>query len=110
MIFASKNEDGVPAIDLVLSGQKTVTRRTKPVEVGKSLAACPGRGKKALCRIRVLSCVPDVEWRDSHSAVEIEAEAKREGFKTWGGLWRWIWAHNPERKPLYRIEFEREKP
>ena len=46
MIFCSKNEDGIPAWQLVLNGQKDVTRRTKPLPIGRIFAVQPGRGKK----------------------------------------------------------------
>jgi hypothetical protein len=43
-------------IDKVLAGNKTVTTRRHAVpkyEIGKTYAAQPGRGKKAVCRIEI---------------------------------------------------------
>lgn len=109
MIFISKNEQGIPAWKLILEGKKTVTRRIKPVEVGKSIAVCPGRGKCAVCRIKVISCVDEEKWQDKYAATEFQREAEREGFALWDSLWEWI--ENKHGRPwpkLYRIEFQKE--
>ena len=118
MIFCSRNEDGVPAWKLVLDGTKTVTRRKKPMEVGKEFAICPGRGKRCVCRARVVSCVSEEIMRKEPECAafhniytlanekEMEAEAHREGFKTMKGLRAWLEAHNPPGTVFYRIEFK----
>jgi len=109
MIFCSKNEYEIPAWQLILEGKKTVTRRTKPVEIGRSVAVQPGRGKKAVCRIKVLSCIDADEWDKKHAATEFQKEAEKEGFEFWDSLWEWI--ENKYGKPfpkLWRIEFKRE--
>ena len=36
MIFCAKNEDGVSTYDLTLRGLKDITRRSNPLEVGKT--------------------------------------------------------------------------
>ena len=63
MIFCAKNEDGIPTWKLVLAGEKIVTRRMKPMQIGKTFAVCPGRGKKAVCRAEVTDCqLSKVHW------------------------------------------------
>lgn len=111
MIFVSKNEDGVPAWELILKDEKTVTRRLKPVEVGKIIAVCPGRGKFAVCKAKVLSCEEDEFWQERQIREAAgnwwTEEAHKEGFKTWDGLWEWIRGHHKGPLPkMYRIEFE----
>ncbi len=109
MIFISKNEEGTPAWKLILEGKKTVTRRIKPVEVGKSVAVCPGRGKFAVCRIKILSCEDAEEWDLEHAATEFQKEAEREGFKLWDSLWEFIGKKYGYPLPkMYRIEFQKE--
>jgi hypothetical protein len=128
MIFISKNEAGVPAWKLILSGKKTVTRRTKKPLTGKVIAVCPGRGKKAVCKIRVLSVMPHTSFFNmlseactsittSPGCIEkrqdvmrllsgLEVEAQREGFETWKGLTDWFKRHKIDICDTYRIEFE----
>ena len=100
LIFSARNEDGVPLWKLVVTGAKTVTRRTKPLAVGKEFAVQPGRGKKAVCRAVVVSCEKEGL---QHC---FDDEAKREGFKSWEGLREWLIIHNPNGVPFYRIEFK----
>ena len=50
MIFGSKDEQGVPAYELVASGEKTVTRRLKPKKVGSIIAVQPARATKSVCK------------------------------------------------------------
>ena len=112
MIFCSRNEDGVPAWKLVLENKKTVTRRVKPMAVGKEFAVCPGRGKKAVCRARVVSCMSNYDWIKRIPAIqsdkEFRDEAHCEGFGAWETLWDWLGAHyDIEETILYRIEFEK---
>ena len=127
MIFISKNEDGIPAWKLILEGKKTVTRRIKPIPVGKEFAVQPGRGKKAVCRARVISCMNTKEWLDwmrintiadtfkatlSEDSVlwsiksSANKEAKREGFKSWTGLCDWFRSKKIDMYKTYRIEFK----
>ena len=120
MIFSSMNEDGIPTWKLVMEGKKTVTRRTRPIEIGKILAVQPKRGAKAICHIKILKCQDDAKWQtyayltltimDKYFG-EIDEEilareAMKEGFHSWKGLWKWIETHYgkiPDK--LYRIEF-----
>lgn len=64
--------------DLVISGQKTQTRRIKksdkpPCRVGQSIAVQPGRGKRAVCRVVV------TEVREERLGDITEDDAKAEG-------------------------------
>lgn len=114
-----------PLLAKVLDGSKTVTRRpvktttagagtpsmTTPqnlltpcrYEVGKTYAVQPGRGKKAVARIRVL----DVR-REKLLAITT-ADARREGF--YGGpefvaYWRKLYGSVTASQLVDRIEFE----
>lgn len=112
MIFISKNEKGEPAWQLAKDGKKTVTRRLKPLQVGKEFAIQPGRGKFAVCRAKVISCVnshrhllltangkdSDIKWT--------EKEAKLEGFLTWKGVMDFLKNKNIDWLDTFRIEFE----
>lgn len=114
MIFCSRNEAGVPKWKLIQEGRATVTRRLKPEQVGKIRAVQPGRGKSAVCRVRIIGCIPDMKWQDEHIPAEAEAEARREGFLTWEGLWECLSKLHrfPAGQPpaFYRIEFELVRP
>jgi len=114
MIFVSKNEKGEVAWKLIKDGRKTVTRRLKPVSEGKILAVQPGRGKKAVGYIRVISCIPEAEWVFALKGLNIWnelvllQEANREGFDSWQGLISWF---NNQKTVVrlddtFRIEFE----
>jgi hypothetical protein len=68
MIFSSKNEKGEKKIDKILQmkpEETMVTRRLKPIPVGAIRSAQPGRTKKRVCKIRILSCVKHTEWLDN---------------------------------------------
>lgn len=112
MIFISKNEDGEPAWQLILDGRKTVTRRLKPVSVGKVLAVQPGRGKHAVCHIKVKSCENSFEHfrraSDPFFALEPwkDHEAALEGFRSWMGLQCWLEEYGIKFWKTFRIEFE----
>lgn len=114
MIFVSKNEDGELAWHLIMVGRKTVTRRLKPVDVGKIVAVCPGRGKKAIVHIKILDCRPHKVWyrRTIENAplgenqLRLQAEAEKEGFGSWMGLCDWLIGHGVDLFKTYRIEFK----
>jgi hypothetical protein len=116
MIFCAKNEDGIPTWKLVLEGKKTVTRRLKPISIGKEFAIQPKRGKKAIARGKVIKCEPHTDFRDrnkwffkEHYLLDVpdfDIEAYREGFKTWQGLLNWFKEHKIDINNTYRIEFE----
>lgn len=106
-------------VEKILGGEKTVTRR--PVkfdavtsawlpcryEVGKDYAVQPGRGKKAVGRIRVLSVVRRrIELFTLSSRVR---EAQREGFKDWWAFkryWTALYGSWDAAQLVDRIEFE----
>ena len=52
----------------VLSGEKTVTRRIRPVKVGVLRAVQPGRGKFSQGEIVILSCEDDNIWYEREVA------------------------------------------
>ena len=116
MIFISENENGVLAWRLVLEGRKTVTRRMKPVVVCNVLAVQPGRGKKAVAHVRVLSCERHSEWyaREMKKGVNepgvnqlvLQKEAELEGFGSWMDLCGWFFYKGYGIEETFRIEFE----
>jgi len=115
MIFIAKNEEGIPSWKLIQLNQKTVTRRLKPLWVGKDFAIQPGRGKFAICRGEVTSCMPHDRWMiknalfitEPNDAVEIlNNEAHKEGFGSWQGLMKWFEERGIDIKDTYRIEFK----
>jgi len=114
MIFIAKNENGEPSWKLIQEGKKDVTRRIKPLPVGKEFAVQPGRGKFAVCRARVVSCVRHEDWVESiwrtitfkELQIKLDEEAKREGFDKWLSLYNWFENRNILLIDLYRIEFE----
>lgn len=98
----------------VLDGSKTVTRRRSPRVVGSLQAVQPGRGKKGVGFVRVISCELHNDWWlqniDEWGTGESE-EANREGFQDWydfemkikelyGQEWKSF------KKDFYRIEFQ----
>jgi hypothetical protein len=122
MIFCSRNEDGVLAAEQVLGDIKVVTRRMRPEPVGAIRAVCPGRGKKQLCKIEILSCQSASDWMaetlvTSKTTAELEArldgEARLEGFKSWQGLNAWFVGKYglgmSQIEPQHRIQFKRVK-
>lgn len=100
-----------------MSGEKTVTRRIvshKPrspwyrdrcsLKVGQDYAVCPGRGKNAIGRVRVLS----VERMHLGQGLTT-AEARREGFANRGEFkqaWREINGEWSDGVLVWRVEFE----
>lgn len=85
MIFSPKS------IEAILEGRKTVTRREavpgKPCryQSGRTYAVQPGRGKKAVARIRIRSVQPEA-WFGYYALGDMDREARREGFETWSEL------------------------
>lgn len=115
MIFCAKNEKGEPTWQLAKEGRKTVTRRPKPLPVGKEFAIQPGRGKFAVCRGRVISCMSHREWilsegKPGHIIVLgtrfLDKEAKKEGFDSWVDLVDWFNKRKQKIENMFRIEFE----
>jgi len=104
--------------ELILSGAKTVTRRPVKVDsydtlqfplpcryvVGRTYAVQPGRGKKAVGRIRVVSVD-----REPLTLVRHGNEWAREGFASVNDFYRrWtdLYGLVPAMQPVWRIEFE----
>jgi len=114
MIFCSRNEDGEYAWKLIMEGRKTVTRRLKPIVVGKVVAVQPNRGRKAVGYIRITSCMLSTEWvfamkgLNVCSELALLQEANREGFGCWQSLIAWFSNHKPliRLDDTYRIGFE----
>ena len=109
MIFIAKNEDGTPTSDLVEDGIKTVTRRLKPLPVGKVFAVQPGRGCFSVCRARVLSCMNSFDHFKLHKkdiCGYMKSEAYKEGFVSWRGLMQFFGENKISFNDTYRIEFE----
>ncbi len=115
MIFVAKNEKGVPSWKLVLDNKKIVTRRLKPISVGKDFAVQPGRGKYAVCRAVVTDCQRSTNHFQKYAFnTELfkniseykKHEAECEGFNSWDGLMRWFQEHNIQYVETYRIEFQ----
>ncbi len=100
-----------PLFDLVLEGRKTQTRRVAAYEpcryvVGRDYAVQPGRGKKAVARIRVLAV------RMEAVGAITPADARAEGFDTpqdfrdyWNELHGWYMAE----RLVWVIDFELER-
>ncbi len=119
MIFCAKNENGVSTYDLVMQGLKTVTRRDKPLPIGKRFAIQLGRGKKAGGYGKVLSCENTLSWwldwvwanhgkpffKRKKRKFLLE-EAEKEGFISWNGLSKWFKNRGKNILYTYRIEFE----
>ena len=110
MIFIAKNEKGEPSWKLILEGRKTVTRRVKPLPVGKDFAVCPGRGKFAVCRAKVVSCTKSMIHYHSYAHIlglekYKELESHKEGFESWGSLMKFFQKKNIQFIDTYRIEF-----
>jgi hypothetical protein len=113
MIFCSVNEAGEVAWKLILCGRKTVTRRLKSVAVGKILAVQPGRGKKAVGHIKVISCIPHKEWFqnaiDDQSTYffnqRLMKETELEGFKDWRTIENFFFNKKINIHDTFRIEF-----
>ena len=113
MIFIAKNENGEYTWELILTKEKTVTSRVSPIDVDKTFAVQPGRGKKAVCRAKVVSCINRLQHyqqqsltHDGDIASWKQKEAELEGFKSWDGLMRYFQKNNINFMELYRIEFE----
>lgn len=115
MIFVAKNEKGILSWKLIQLNQKTVTRRLKPLSVGKDFAIQPGRGKFAICRGMVTSCIPHKSWiiknskfiTEPNDAIQIlNNEAHKEGFGSWEALMKWFKEKGINIKDTYRIEFK----
>lgn len=117
-------------VEKILAGEKTVTRRPVKTrfrstalkrharfheyldcryEVGKAYAVCPGRGRKGVARIRILSVERGPLKPERCTISALVDEGRREGFRDWFGFcdyWRDLYDDfNPD-QIVDRIEFE----
>jgi len=115
MIFVAKNEKDIPTWLLILDGDKTTTRRMKPMDVGKEFAVQPGRGKFAVCRARVINCMNSSDHYNKYDHIlalydsvdDYKAdEARLEGFGSWEELMLWFKDHKINFMDTFRIEFK----
>lgn len=95
-------------MEKVLSGEKTVTRRRWPTkyEAGQVVSVCPGMGRIACGKVRIVSVAESTVVFD-------QAEAWREGFYNWSAFreyWIDLYGDFPnaddEDYIVARIEFE----
>ena len=123
MIFSAQNEKEQETWRLILNDRKTVTRRLKSLPVGKIIAVQPGRGKKAICHCKIISCMLHQTWLHSYipsglftmneefitdeDKTILKKEAKKEGFYTWEGLLQWFNEHDIDIMETYRLELKR---
>jgi hypothetical protein len=100
----------------VMAGEKTVTRRLVSdnprspwyrewclLQPGSTYAVCPGRGKHAIGRVRIVSV------RRMALGVVGDAEARREGFEDWLRFriaWTNINGSYDDVAQVWRVEFE----
>lgn len=109
MIFIAKNEVGIKSWQYVMDGTKTITRRLKPMQIGKEFAVQPGRGKHAVCRAVVTDCTLSKVHYHARETDLVDykiLEAKMEGFKTWDGLMQFFRDHKINFEDTFRIEFK----
>ena len=101
----------------VMGGEKTVTRRLVSdnprspwwrekcsLQVGKTYAVCPGRGKHAIGRVQILSVERVALW-----SVTTEGEAQKEGFASvhpFADAWVAINGTYDPDAVVWRVEFE----
>jgi hypothetical protein len=115
VIFCSVNESGRKKSNWIKSlpiGARFVTRRLKPLLVGKVVAIQPGRGKKAVAHAKVIFCQKRDDWDWSgvrHPLFDYEQEVYLEGFRTWQGLLNYFSNHEINIFDTWRIELEKVK-
>ena len=79
--------------------------------VGKEFAIQPGRGKFAVCRARVVSCMRSMRHYQSYAHIlglqkYKELEAYKEGFGSWDALMRFFQDKKIQFADTFRIEYE----
>lgn len=104
--------------EAILNGEKWVTRRPvsenpnspyhpsrAPRMAGKTIAICPGRGKRRIGEAAVIAAV----WEHfDPKAIELE-EVQAEGFSSrLDFLDTWVRLNGPEPVPVWRIELDRD--
>lgn len=107
-------------VEKILAGEKTQTRRPRSgsnptgerggwldepcrYKPGRTYAVQPGRGKKAVARIHVLSVKPEALCDMTDEDVRAEGFAARDAFVA---KWLSIYGHGNWLDPVWRIEFE----
>ncbi len=91
-------------VEKILAGEKTETRRWLDpnrecrYRAGRSYAVQPGRGRRAVGRIRIKEVYPSTLWHVDEDVARREGFGSREAFeKYWRGLhgwWNpgvWVW-------------------
>ncbi len=117
MIFGAHNEKDESTCDLVLSGNKIVTRRPdtgRMYRLGETYAVQRGRGKPSEGRIMIVSIFYHSEWiqnnlrgRNAHDINRIlKHEAKQEGFLSWKGLLDYMAKHKININDTIRYRFK----
>lgn len=101
----------------ILGGRKTVIRRLRKGETvdgrwvdepcrykkGKDYAVQPGRGKKAIGRIRVVSVIAEALHQLDDEEIRLEGFDSRRDFEE---AWKRITGQSSYLDPVWRIEFE----
>lgn len=110
-------------VEKILAGEKSVTRRpVKPgnslhgpdcrpckYKVGKDYAVQPGRGQKAVARIRVVAVQRTALEPSNYTLSLLVREGRREGFADWQAFrdyWRALYRSFDATQLVDRIEFE----
>jgi len=117
MIFGAHNEKDESTCDLVLSGNKIVTRRPdmgRMYRLGETYAIQRGRGKPSEGRIMIVSIFYHSEWiqnnlrgRNANDINRIlKHEAKQEGFLSWKGLLDYMAKHKIDINNTIRYRFK----
>lgn len=117
MIFGARNEKNESTCDLVLSGDKIVTRRSdtgRIYRVGGVYAVQRGRGKPGEGQIMIISLFHHNEWvqknliERSTSDINriLQREAEREGFYSWKELLDYLTKHNIDMNNTIRYRFK----
>lgn len=117
MIFGAKNERGISTCNLVLSGQKIVTRRLltgRLYRVGYTYSVQRGRGTKAEGQIIIVSAMKHIDWvhktlvgrsADTINRV-LQREAEAEGFMSWKGLLDYMAKNNIDINNTIKYRFK----
>lgn len=117
MIFNARNGKGVSTCDLVLSGEKKVTRRRlfgRLYHVGQIYSIQPNRGSKSLGYIIIVSAIRHIDW--VHKTLEdrparsinriLQREAELEGFSSWKNFLDYIAKNNVDLNNTIRYRFK----
>lgn len=117
MIFAAKNTQGENTFDLVLQGDKKVTRRKiigRLYKVGQIYSIQPSRGAKSVGNIIIVSAIQHIDWVHknlvdrSASAINriLQREAELEGFHSWKNLLDYMARNHVDINNTVRYKFK----